>query len=76
MPVLFGPNYHKFKEAVDLIHLGGAFTIDSYNSFKDRMRFLLGDPYVMKIASEVSRSFVAQSKGATEKILSYLNKAS
>ncbi|MCK4570254.1 MAG: 3-deoxy-D-manno-octulosonic acid transferase, partial [Bacteroidales bacterium] len=29
MPVIFGPNYHKFKEAVDLVDIGGAFTINS-----------------------------------------------
>ena len=27
IPVLFGPKYHKFKEAVDLIACGGAFSI-------------------------------------------------
>ena len=40
MPVLFGPNYHKFKEAYDLIEAKGAFT------FSDIVRFegiLVGD---------------------------------
>ena len=28
-PVIFGPNYQKFKEAVDLIDLGGVFTVSN-----------------------------------------------
>ena len=30
MPVVFGPNYKKFKEARELIECGGGFTISDY----------------------------------------------
>lgn len=72
MPVIFGPNYHKFKEAVDLVEIGGAFPIDSRNSFNKRMEFLLSDPYMIKMASEMSRSFVVKGQGATKKIIDRL----
>ena len=32
-PVIFGPTYHKFKEAVDLIDLGGAFSVKNEQEF-------------------------------------------
>jgi 3-deoxy-D-manno-octulosonic-acid transferase len=72
MPVIYGPNYFKFKEAVDLVEKGGAFSIDNASDFRKRMEFILADPYIAKIAGEVSRAFVQGSKGATAKILEHI----
>ena len=33
IPVIFGPNYEKFREAVDLIKEKGAFSFDSFEIF-------------------------------------------
>ena len=33
IPVVFGPNFIKFREAVELIKEGGAFTFSDYNEF-------------------------------------------
>jgi 3-deoxy-D-manno-octulosonic-acid transferase len=72
VPVIYGPNYFKFKEAIDLVEKGGAFSISSSNEFKQRMDFILADPYIAKIAGEVSRAFVQGSKGATDKIMQHI----
>ena len=49
MPVIFGPNYEKFQEAKELIRLGGAFSIDSYEALEKTINFLLGDELVLKM---------------------------
>ena len=33
LPVIFGPNFKKFKEAKDLIACGGAFTVKNKREF-------------------------------------------
>src|SRR5690606_8440581 len=41
LPVLFGPNYEKFKEAVDLLEMQGAFAIsDSINLYRILTSFI------------------------------------
>lgn len=69
MPVIFGPNYHKFKEAKKLIELGGAFSISNYNQLEQRALALFNDPSLLKSSSEISRSYVMENRGATSIIL-------
>jgi len=72
MPVVFGPNYHKFREANDLIEKGGAFSIKNHTELENKIRFLLSDVYVLKIASEISRNYVKCKRGATGMILDHV----
>lgn len=69
MPVIFGPNYHKFTEAKELIKLGGAFSINNVGEFEKTM-LLLSDEQVLKTASQISKMYVQGRVGAAEKILS------
>jgi 3-deoxy-D-manno-octulosonic-acid transferase len=71
MPVIFGPNYHKFAEAKDLVKLGGAFEIRDEAELKKVMA-LLEDVQVLKTAAQVSKLYVQGRTGATEKILANL----
>lgn len=73
-PVIFGPNYHKFQEACELISLGGAFSISSAGSLQDISRHLLTDRQFLMKASETSRNYVEDKRGATELIIRNLKK--
>ena len=68
-PILFGPDYEKFKEAGELISEGGAFSISNFAGLKRRVQFLLVDPFILKIASEVSKAYVRKNTGATDMIM-------
>jgi len=68
IPVFFGPNFHKFKEAVDLISQGGAFSIRTTTEMIQPVSKLISDPEYYSKASAVCRSYVDQNKGSTEKI--------
>jgi len=70
MPVIFGPNYKKFQEAVELIHQGGAFAIHNYNDFEQSISLLLNNKTILQDKGEIASTFVKQKRGATEKILS------
>jgi 3-deoxy-D-manno-octulosonic-acid transferase len=69
-PVIFGPNYRKFREAVDLVGAGGAFSINDFEQLSNRTIDLLGKKELLTRTSEIAASYVQQKKGATRIILS------
>ena len=74
VPVFFGNNnYEKFKEAVDLINRGGAFPITDYNELKSTFE-MLAIPENFLLACDVTRAYILENLGATEKIMEYCRK--
>jgi 3-deoxy-D-manno-octulosonic-acid transferase len=71
-PVLFGPNYKKFKEATGLIESGGGVCINSITELTSQLKKLLTNKDILESSSKNSFDFVKQNKGATEKILHYI----
>lgn len=72
LPVVFGPNYERFKEACDLISLKGGFAINNGEQLKQITDKLIADDNYRKTAGNISSAYVAQSKGATELIMTTL----
>jgi 3-deoxy-D-manno-octulosonic-acid transferase len=68
LPIIFGPNFQKFSEAVELIKLGGAFTIATSQEFKDCFSSLISAEKLSN-ASAVSKNYISSNIGATDKIL-------
>ncbi len=73
LPVIFGPNYLKFQEAIDLINLGSAFSIRTFAEFKEILDNLLNAENEIKRVGEHSSEYVRQKCGATEKILNQIH---
>jgi len=71
MPILFGPDYKKFQEAHDLIAKESAFCIRSYDMFKKKADAFLLNEDIQRSASEISRKYVEDNRGATEMILKH-----
>ncbi|NJM14801.1 MAG: hypothetical protein HC896_04980 [Bacteroidales bacterium] len=69
LPVIFGPNYHKFKEAIDLIKLGGAFSIKSKGQLQQHLDMLIANEDKRQAASNISREYISKNLGATEIIV-------
>ena len=72
IPVIFGPNYLKFKEAIELIVSGGGFSIDTEATFTSRMNDLISNPETCRKVGLSAGDFVHHNVGATEKILKLL----
>jgi 3-deoxy-D-manno-octulosonic-acid transferase len=68
-PVLFGPHFKKFKEAVGLIEAGGGASVNSANELKNHLRSLLTDKTKWEETGKRSLDLVMRNKGATEKIM-------
>ena len=69
MPVLFGPRYQKFKEARDLIKVGGGFSVSSKEEFDAKMDELLTYSEVLKAVGQSAGEFVNDNAGATQQIM-------
>lgn len=70
-PVVFGPNYRKFPEAISLINSGGAFTICTYEQMESVFTMLLSQSEVYQYAAEQCLNYTETHSGATAKILNY-----
>ncbi|MFZ6013651.1 MAG: 3-deoxy-D-manno-octulosonic acid transferase [Bacteroidota bacterium] len=74
VPILFGnKNYEKFQEAMDLINRGGAFEVADYPDLKNKYE-MLNLPENFLLACEVTRQYVEENLGATERIMKYCRK--
>lgn len=71
-PVIFGPRYHKFKEAVDMIACGGAFTYTTDEEFRAIMTRLTSDPAALKAAGQAAGDYIKAHLGATSIIYDYI----
>jgi 3-deoxy-D-manno-octulosonic-acid transferase len=71
-PVLFGPNYKKFKEAIGLIETGGGVCVISNTELTSQLKKFLTNKDILESSSKNSFDFVKQNKGATENILHYI----
>ncbi len=69
LPVIFGPNYQRFREARDLLKNGGGFTISDKKGFRQTVDSLLHDTEKYQQASKSAAEYVKQQSGATFKAL-------
>lgn len=72
VPLLFGPNYSRFKEAQDLVALGAARPISSIDELGLSLGTLLDNPSAREQAGHRARHYVYQGRGATERIVTDL----
>lgn len=71
-PVMFGPVFHKFKEAADLTKNGGAITIGSAEECSVAVKKLLDNGEVYARSCAASRNYVYSNRGATQRIVNYI----
>ena len=69
IPVIFGPNNKKFREAQHLLEKKGGFEINSYGDFEQLMDRFLTDEAYLKQAGETAGSYVKDNSGAMKMIM-------
>ncbi len=72
IPVIFGPKYQKFKEAVSLIREGGAFSISNGEQLREVLNSLIQTPAIAETAGQKALNYVDSQLGATEIIVKEL----
>jgi len=69
IPVLFGPKYHKFREAIGLLNAGASYSVKNYKEFKARMDEAIANHQEM---GAKAKAYVESELGATELIYNSL----
>lgn len=69
IPVIFGPKYQKFKEARDLLQVGGAFSITDEKTFESKMEELSTYRDLLEATGAAAGDFVKSNIGATNRII-------
>jgi 3-deoxy-D-manno-octulosonic-acid transferase len=69
VPVVFGPNHEKFREAIDLKANGAAKSFVTYDQFKAVIDDWLNDEKLYSSAAEAATDYVKANTGATEIII-------
>ena len=68
-PVVFGPKYESFKEAVDLVRLGGGFSVSGQEELDAAFSRLITDDAFFDKASAVCKDYLNAQLGATDVIM-------
>ncbi|MDO9593778.1 MAG: glycosyltransferase N-terminal domain-containing protein [Lutibacter sp.] len=74
IPILIGPNYHKFNEAIDLVKNKACFVVDNSKELSLHLdKFFQSDEMRLK-TGESAKKLVVDKTGATAKILEFIAK--
>ncbi|RYY96980.1 MAG: 3-deoxy-D-manno-octulosonic acid transferase [Chitinophagaceae bacterium] len=71
-PVLFGPNYQKFREAVGLIEAQAAESVDTPARFTYECSQLRIEPWIAPKVGARARAYVEEHIGATGRIIRFI----
>ncbi|WP_343330936.1 3-deoxy-D-manno-octulosonic acid transferase [Polaribacter staleyi] len=72
IPVVIGNKYDKFKEAVDLVKIGGCISIKNQEEFTANFINLKEDESFRKLTGVINKRYIADNLKATKLIMNYL----
>ncbi|WP_174236913.1 3-deoxy-D-manno-octulosonic acid transferase [Mucilaginibacter sp. L196] len=73
LPVIFGPNYDKFKEAKDLISIKGGYSINDEPELKATVAYITEDIQRYNETCREVKDYVMQNTGATKTIADHIH---
>jgi 3-deoxy-D-manno-octulosonic-acid transferase len=69
LPVVFGPKYQKFLEAIEMIDRKAAFSVNNYEELKSTLDRLTTDEKLLADCSRLAKSYIQSNLGATRTII-------
>jgi len=75
LPVLFGPNYNRFREALDLKSAGAAYVVEHSDDLIRQILLMLNDQGLLKTRSQIAENYTISNTGATDKIVDFVFKS-
>ena len=71
-PLVFGPVYDKYTEAIELVEREAAFSIEDALELEDQLAVLLSDSTLLEQAGRAAGTYVKEKSGACNKIMDYI----
>ena len=72
-PIVIGPVFEKYQEAVDLVEQKGCLVAHDRQEFINLLTDLVGDKHLRRQTGNICENFILENKGATEIIVEYLH---
>lgn len=72
IPIIIGPKYKQFAEAIALIDLGGCHSVNNYTELKNILDLVIQNEDERLEQGHISNTFVQMNKNVTGTILQYL----
>ena len=72
IPIVIGPNYSHFDEAIKLVNLNGCISIVNYIELNQAFSDLIQNKDIRIKKGEICNTFVQKNKGATDTILAQI----
>jgi 3-deoxy-D-manno-octulosonic-acid transferase len=73
VPIVIGPNYSHFAEAIALVHQEGCISISNQNEMNNAFNLLINNEDERNEKGHICATFVQMNKGATDVILKNIN---
>jgi len=74
IPLIIGPNFKKFQEAVDLVELNACEIVNNSEDFKKCLAKLYQDKAYRNKKGKITKEYIINNIGATKIILNYITK--
>ena len=71
-PVIYGPEFEKFKEAIELTDCGGGISINSALELEKVLTELWENEQLLKTKGEAAKKYVFNNAGASNKIIAFI----
>lgn len=71
-PVIYGPEFEKFIEAIELTSCGGGIIINSALELEKELTALWTNHELIKTVGEAAKNYVYSNAGASKKIMAYI----
>jgi 3-deoxy-D-manno-octulosonic-acid transferase len=75
IPIIIGPKYQKFNEAIELIQKKATFVVHSKHELTSQLHFFYSNKEVLKATGAISLNYIKENIGATTVILSYISQS-
>lgn len=72
LPIFFGPNMQKFKEAHDLVNIKSAFIVKTAGELTQKVTQLLDEPEILNQASLRCKKYIQQNTGASATVMDFV----
>ena len=75
IPIIIGPNYSKFQEAIDLVDKKGVLVAKNKKEYESIISLLLNENALKKETGLVNKNYIISQAGATNKVLKYVSES-
>jgi len=72
IPIIIGNNHKNYPEAIDMIELGGLFSISNQKEFNSLLHTLITNSEKRLAAGTANKNYITSNKGAVTQIIDYI----